>query len=454
MNLQNFDKIFIFGKEYNQNQLNSEIIHILLEEADNKSKKSQEIEIDEIIKILNTLSKTWSNPEYHYRKKAIDILKETTSFSYEIINECIDNICNICSFQNLKTKIDQELGTIDVLNDKTDEKNKTDYQLKAVSKGLILHLNYDNLFFEFIDSLIAGIITKNTNIVRLSYENRFFPLLFLESLKEIDPKGLIWNNLAIIFSSENSEETFEELLFNEVSAIVLNGKQKNLIHLKSKLYKDIKVIENLFKYSFAVIENKFLKSIDSYNVLKELASDICYCNQKTSFSPHVVYVIDKELKSSHQLIESLFDEMIQINDDYPIGNLTFGEKTTIRKIREFAKIEQIKGKGRLVCPEDFSFTLLLEYDSKFKPSCLNRTVYIKRVSSIESLISLLAPMEGLFQTAGICVSDELESNLKKGLINLGLKQITAIGGMCKFPVGLPRNGVFMFRELVDWVIEN
>ena len=437
---------YIFGKEYSSDLLNSDTISELITEANFRVKISSEIDTESIFEILNNLSNNWKKSDYHLRKEAIQFLLETTTFNRETINEALDYISQICSRENLINLISLSLGSPDILNDGENIKVKKT-KIKAIPKGIIFHYNSNNLFFEAIESFIYGIITKNINIVKVTANENLFLFLFLESIKEVDSSKIILNNQAIIILKEEKKE-LEELLLNEVSAIVYNGDFEEMTILKN--INNLKLIENPKKYSFALIENKYFKS-NPNNILKSLAFDICKWNQKTSSSPSVVYIIDKDLRGVHQFIESLFDEMVLYCENKPNNNLCFEEKVNIRRIRELTKLKQVKAEGRLVCPEDFNFTLILEYDPNFKNTCLNRTIYIKRVSNIDNLVEELEPIKEKLQTAGIYVSEKIKKETENKLIKIGIKRITKIGNMSKIDSMLPKNGYFLLRELVDFI---
>ena len=187
------------------------------------------------------------------------------------------------------------------------------------------------------------------------------------------------------------------------------------------------------------------------DLINGLALDICRWNQKSSFSPHLVYVIDKDLKTSHQLIEALFDEMVAVGEEFPCGILTFDEKVKIRKIREISRMMQVKGEGRLVCPEDFSFTLVLDYNSAFKLSCLNRSIFIKRITNLENLIELLIPYSEKLHSVGLFVSEELKYLCEKEFPKLGIKHILKIGKMESRGNDISQNGIYILRKLVDFI---
>ena len=461
---------YIFGKEYSYDDINSDTIFDLITKANLRLKTLPEIELECFLEVLNKISIAWKKSDYHLRKKAIHFLLENTTFGIESINEALDYISQICSLENLINLINLQLESLETLNNgkKINLREKLNIsryvnllkessinqelentKIKAIPKGIILHYNTSNLFFEAIESFVYGIITKNVNIVKVTTNENLFFFLFLESIKEIDSSGIIFNNQAIIILNDEKKE-LEELLLNEVSAILYNGDLEEIQSLKNKLNYNVKLIENPRKYSFALIENKYFKS-NPNNILKSLAFDICKWNQKTSSSPNVIYIMDKDLRGVHQFIESLFDEMVIFCENKPNNNLSFEEKVKIRRIRELTKLKQVKSEGRLVCPEDFSFTLILEYDPKFKLSCLNRTIYIKRVSNIENLIEQLEPIREKLQTAGIYVSEKVKQETENKLISIGIKRITKLGNMSKINSILPNNGYFLLRELVDYV---
>lgn len=445
----NNNKIFVFGQEYASDWLCADTAHELLEEAYEKAKLASEPDIECVLEILDNVSKAWADPDYHLRQKAAEILPQLTSFSAEMIEEGLKVVSEICSRKSLEKRITGELGSLVVLND-GEEKPHNDYRLKAKPRGVVLHISAGNVFVGAVDSLISGIITKNANILKMSGADPVFPVLFLESIKEFDPAGIIWANQAVVVW-EGGNRAIEDILFDSKLTLVFWGGNEALNSLKPRLGKHVKLIENGPRYSFAVIEGKCLKPSAPANIVRGLALDVCRWDQQACSSPHVVYVIDKDLKTSHQLIEALFDEMIQVSEELPHGTLNFDEKVEIRKVREIARMMQVRSEGRLVCPEEFDFTLVLEYDPAFKISCLNRTLFIKRVSNIEDLTERLSPISEYLQTAGLCCSADSTSIYEKELFELGVKRITDIGGMSEGHDGAPHEGYFILRDLVEWV---
>ncbi|NCB46620.1 hypothetical protein EOM81_06355 [bacterium] len=443
------NKCCVFGKFVKSEFVSSENIFDILSEAFERAAVAATPDIDCILDILDNVSAAWADPNYHLRVKAAEVLPKLTDFSPEMTDAGFDVVSQICARENLEKRLKGEFNSLRLF-DEGEEQPHLGYKLKAKSRGVLVHLTAGNVFVGAVDSLVSGIITKNVNILKMSRVDTVFPVLFIESIKEHDPAGIIWPNQAAI-SWKGGDESIENPILNSPATIVFWGGYEALKSLKSRLGDAARLVENGPRFSFAVIEGRKIKVSTAPQIAASLGLDVARWDQQACSSPHVVYVLDKDIKTSHLLMEYLYDELLKLSEDLPAGNLTFDEKVEIRKVRELAAMSQAKGEGRLECPEDFSFTLVLEYDPVFKVSCLNRTLFIKRISSIEDLIVQVKPLSSYLQTVGVCAYPECFARLEDELFELGAKRVTEIGGMSEGHDGAPHEGEFMLRRLVDMV---
>ncbi len=442
-------KCLVFGQEVDAGWLTSETVGEILAAATERAALAADPDIACVVDILDRVADAWADPAYHLRKKAAKLLPELTLFSPAMIEEGFGVISAICRRANVEKRIRGELGDLKVL-DGGSERPHHSYRLCARPRGILLHLTAGNVFVGAVDSLVSGIITKNANILKMSRVDPVFPLLFIESIKEHDPAGIIWPNQAALLW-KGGDAAIENLLFQAPLTIVFWGGHEALQSLKSRLGPTTSLIENGPRYSFAVVEGSRIRKGPSPSMVRGLALDLCRWDQQACSSPHVVYIIDRDVKAAHLLIEAMFDELVQLRSELPLGALSFDEKVEIRKVRELARMAQAKGEGRLVCPEDFSFTLVLEYDSTFKVSCLNRTLFFKVVADVETLLEQVKPLSAYLQTAGIHCGAELTARLEAELFVAGVKRITEVGGMSEGHDGAPHEGNFLLRQLVEWV---
>lgn len=441
--------MLIFGENIETEYLRLFQLREILDEGYERISSASKNKIEDIIEILDRVSKAWARPDYHFRLTALKFLPQLTSFSLEMIEAGLNSISEICARENIIKRIIGEIGSLEAL----EQGKKSVFEkciLKAKGKGVVFHICSGKMFVKCIESIIAGIVTKNVNIIKMSDKDSFFPILFLESIKEFDEKSIVWKNQALI-AYIKEDETIENSFFEDKLTVNFYGDYEGEISFWKKTFPNGIFIGDSSFFSFAVVEGKCLKPAVPLEAVRGLAYDICWWNQLELFSPQIVYVLDKDLKTSHQFIEALFDEMIQVNEEFPIGNLSFYDRVKIRNIREITRMKQIKAEGRLVCPEDFGFTLILEYDSNIKTSCLNRTLFVKRVSNMEDLAARLLPLANVLDTAAIYASDESRDYFVKKLIELGVKRVTNIGQMRENLLGTSKNSFFLLRELLDWI---
>ncbi|MBR4330923.1 MAG: hypothetical protein IKP71_13865, partial [Candidatus Riflebacteria bacterium] len=313
-------KFVIFGHEYDYDYICPTFAEDILQEALEKAKTYSEPDIDYLLSILQSVSRAWSDPEYHIRKKARNLLLQKTSFSLEMIENSLDYISSRCNGDLLSEKIFLELGNIDSLRNENKKKFEDDEfegfcdcnYLKVKPKGIVLHIYSGNkLYFDIFGSWVTGIVTKNINILKIDSDLLPLFLLFLESIKEFDPSGVIWTNQAVL-CWDDCDDKINDIFLNYDLTILFQGKKDLLDHYKTAYKLGSKLIDYSLKYSFSIIEGKNLKPDIPSEIINGLAMDICQWNQETPYSPHVVYILDKDLKTSHQFIEALFDEMIAV----------------------------------------------------------------------------------------------------------------------------------------------
>lgn len=414
----------IFGQKYESFSLTPEFAIDLIEEAHEKQKTAGEPDIECVLDILDKVSQAWSDSEYIWRKKSCESIIKQGLFSQKMIDYGMQLISLICSKEYLINSIELELGSLDFFDEgviSSNGKSKT----KIRSLGPVLHLNQSPVFVEVIEDLVAGIITRNANIVKPCSAIYDLVLNFIRSIRDFDPTGLIWSNQAVLLWNDNDK------LMNEVfnnGKMLINHKLNRKFPFIKKMsaVPNTKLIENTRIYSFAIIEGKCLKNIETSDFIRPLAMDICLWDQKSVFSPLVIYVVDKDLKTAHTLVEALFDEMIQAREDLPTGKLSFRERFEIRKLREIARMKQVKSMGRLVCPEDFCFTFVLDYGTELSFELPERSLIIKRVSSIEEMSNRLKNFSSRLLSAKIYCNNDSRDIYEKELLELGVNHIMNI----------------------------
>jgi len=152
----------------------------------------------EILAVFSRFSKAWSDPQYRKRQEALEALSKNSDLGSEFIKAVLGEFAKLLDPQYLLHKIEGELGSTDIQGRPAVQKQEN-IQLIAQPAGGVLHVASGNVFLACIESLVDGIITRNINFLKMSTDDRDFPVIFAESIKEFDGEGAIWRRLAVVW---------------------------------------------------------------------------------------------------------------------------------------------------------------------------------------------------------------------------------------------------------------
>ena len=106
-------------------------------------------------------------------------------------------------------------------------------------------------------------------------------------------------------------------------------------------------------------------------------------------------------------------------------------------------------------PKTFEWTIIFEEKEKlkeFEPSPLNRTIIIKRYSSLGALADLFRGHSFYLQTAGYCLDKSQVREYAVELSSRGVTRLCPFGMMSIPSPGTPHDGGFALRELTRFTV--
>ncbi|MFZ2960535.1 MAG: acyl-CoA reductase [Candidatus Ozemobacteraceae bacterium] len=446
-----FETPFIFGKTLPGLHLTPEAVPTLLSDARACASGAGLVPMATVFSILDRVAEIWSNRDGDLYRSAMEELPGITSFSAAMVAEGLAVVAALCRSDGLRQRLRGDLGDGGAaLLDGWVSRPDLGYDLRALPHAPVLHLTAGNVFVGAVDSLLAGIITKNVNILKMSHVDPVFPVLFLESLRRSDPDNHLWNRQAIA-SWKGGDDAVEGLLLKSDLTVVFWGGREALASVKARVGEGTRLIENGPRYSFAVAEAELLDAELPDTAVRGLALDLVRWDQQACSSPHVVYVIGSEDEPVYRLMKRLSTELVPLSEQLPLGTLTFDEKVEIRRLRELTTMAQAFGEAVLVASDRFDFTLIFERSPLFRVSCLNRTLFFKRVASVDELMEHVSPISAFLQTVGLLVRPETRPAIERRLLEAGAKRLTSWGGMSEGREGAPHEGAFLLSRLVEWV---
>jgi hypothetical protein len=148
---------------------------------------------------------------------------------------------------------------------------------------------------------------------------------------------------------------------------------------------------------------------------------------------------------AHLIVEAL----AALQEDLPRGRLTPDEAAAIRDTRTRAEFGALAGHPtELLSPPDAPFTVILHHGAGFEPSCLQRTLHVYDVRSIDDALAALQPHRRLLQSAAVAGSD---AGLVQRIAHSGFTRITSFAHMAWPDPASYHDGRGPLRELLRFV---
>ncbi len=274
-----------------------------------KKRRAHDRNIDDVIEVINQLGALWSNPNYEYRKEALEILPITSGQSKVLCELEISNMLFLLNKKTIENQLFSELGGKQYLEDWIPKGNA---RIHAQPKGLVFHNLAGNAFLIGVLSLCYGLVTKNVNLLKLPHEEPYVPIKFCESIADIDKK--IAKEIAALYWRGSRGDIFDELFSSgNVNCVLAWGGIESIEVIKKKAYHyGINVIDHGPKLSFSIISEDIFQDLNQMqDTAQKIAVDVAIWNQKACLSPRVIYIVEKPRKSA--VFQVFKSNNIQIN---------------------------------------------------------------------------------------------------------------------------------------------
>lgn len=411
---------------------------------------------EEILAVFARLSKAWADPQYQRRREAFDALSKNSDLSPEFIGAVLEEFAKLLAPEYLLHKIEGELGNSGIQGKPVAQKEE-DIQLIVQPSGLVLHVASGNVFLACIESLIDGVITRNINFLKMSTDDRDFPLIFAESIREFDKEGVISPRLSVIWW-RGGDEAIENLFKQNMDRIVFWGGAEALKAWEKNLSEFTVLIRHGHKISFGVVSKAGLKSADLAAVTDNIALDIAIWDQKACNCPQTLF-IERSVSDEEagRFIDSLTGSLKKMNAAFPPGRRSDDEYVEVMKTRELAMAKHlVTGEPISVLgPKTFDWTIIFEEKTggeAFEPSPLNRTIIIRRYQSLDALSDLFKNHSFYLQTVGYCLNSSEVPEYAVRLSSLGATRLCPFGIMAIPVAGTPHDGGYILRDLVRFTV--
>lgn len=401
------------------------------------------IPVRKIIKIIDSACKNWLNPEYKLRKITRELLPSLCRYSPAMIDYGIPLMLRNFSEENLLAVLKRELLYPDVLDGFVKDSLG---RYRAYGPSVVTHVCAGNIPGVSISSIIYALLAKSANFVKASFGDPLFPVLFVQSLAEVEPE--IGKCCAVCWWNRD-EVSLTEIALKKSDLVVAYGTDDTIKNIKEKTSCGFIGYGN--KVSFGVIARESLKNYK--RLAQGVAQDVAIFDQQGCLSPHLYYVETEGEIFPQEFAAQVAIALEEIQKSIPPSSLTIGDAAEIHQLRGSVEFQKISGKPMQLwtSPKGIQWTVLYEEDPTFRLSCLNRVVWIKPVTNIETIPKLLESWKPYLQTVGVSIPEKRLIPFAEEMGRLGVNRFCPIGKMQSPGPGWHHDGLPSISQFLRWV---
>mgnify|MGYP001358936729 FL=1 len=214
--------------------------------------------------------------------------------------------------------------------------------------GIVFHITPNNVPINFAYSLFFGLITGNTNIVKVPSKKYLQVEYLCQSINNLlkIKKFNILKEMINIIRYENDDKITEEISKKSNARIIWGGDQT--VKKIKNISAPIKCVDITFpdRYSFSVVNLEVLKNLNNLNFLnfvKKFYTDNYTFDQNACNSSHLVFWIGK--KKDKKLIDKFWIELnsyVTKKVDYPETVSTDKYNKICTDLIYFSNIKKLK----------------------------------------------------------------------------------------------------------------
>lgn len=397
---------------------------------------TREISVEKTINILDRCAKLWLNPSYS--KKHIEILSQLTNQSPELVAQELEGCMSIFLRENVEKIISEELGSSQIL----DGWVKTSYGLvKREPLGVLFHNISGNAFVVIPVSILMGLVSKNSNIIKVSKDEPYFAYAVWQSLCEIDSS--IKDRLSVVFFDSSSTDIYQAAVRSCSGVIHWGGAESGKIMSELCAKNNVKLISHGPKISFEVIDNMDDMIKTTYNVAK----DIILWEQKACLSPRIVFINNK--LDVDGFSQKLASSLRKITKNYPkLYQSPWNSIKTIQD-RQYCLVKYgLKNNTQVYSSYNADFTVVSNPslpDKEDIDKCFYRFVFVCAFSSKDEVFEYANKnLKMYLQTMGYAGADE---KFIERMAALGVTIITKPGEMSLHSPGTSHDGISNLHEM-------
>jgi Acyl-CoA reductase (LuxC) len=434
----------------------------LIEEACRTLKRNREAYLSNrttpsLVRLLSGTAENWLESDYPFRRLALEHGPKATGFSAATLTSGLDGFFRELTAENLNALLLQELGHAQRLDSPaaTSADQKSQRAAMATGPELLAHFTAGRIPNPTFMSIVLGVITRSAQFVKCSSGGSFLPRLFAHSLYHSDPKLGACLEIA---EWRGGTAHLDTTLLQHADCVTATGSDEALAAIRRHVPPKTRFLGYGHRVSFAYIAQGAWSGSSPKKIVAHAADDVVAWNQLGCLSPHVIYVERGGEVLPDQFAHLLSEELARREQTEPRGELPPESAAVIASRRAFYEVRAAAAAADPELPEtrhwrsenSTAWTVIFEADSRFQLSCLNRFVYVKKVTSLIEALQNADSVRGSVSTVGLAAPEEKAGELVARMARWGVTRVCPLGRMQHPPLTWRHDGRPALGDLITW----
>jgi long-chain-fatty-acyl-CoA reductase len=393
----------------------------------------RDVPLYEIIAFIKNVGQNWKSTEYARRRLYTSTVVELLGYSPAMAENEANWIALILSSHSyLYDQVAAELGDRHVLDRWVP---RDEVELRALPRGRSLHILPGNVPLSCVASLVRGLLTKNSCVLKASSSDPVTPIFLALSFLDVDAKHPVARAVQAVHWPSDEDGSPQRRLLQGCDAVVAWGDRPAMEWATRHASSEAELVRFGPRRSLALIG----RAADPVKAAECLAHDVAVYDQRACFSVRQVFVEGDPSALCSALREKLADYARLL----PARRPDFDQQACAA----LAAHEEAFLGSQVWESSDASFRVIVCAARDVEPHPLGRTLYVHPVERLEQAAEFVTPDVQTIAAFPWQVMRELREEFARR----GACRIVELGMNNLFRAGGSHDGILPMQRLVRFV---
>jgi len=184
-----------------------------------------------LVTAMGDVARNWLEPEYPFRKLALQQGPAATGFSHATLARGLDSLFKQLTQEHFHALLEQDLGHAHRLDKmvSAEAERKSKRASLASAPELLVHIAAGNLPNPTLTAMVLGVLVRSAQFVKCASGTSLLPRLFAHSLYEVEPKLGACIEVA---EWRGGNADLEKALFDEADCVTATGSDETLAAIR------------------------------------------------------------------------------------------------------------------------------------------------------------------------------------------------------------------------------